>query len=320
MLKSSLLLVTALALSAAPTALAAAPTVRTGGVERATASTATLTGSVNPGGHRTQYRFEYGTTRNYGKTTTTKALAAGTKSVAVVGTATGLKANTVYHYRLIATNTAARRAGGDRFFRTPQIPVGVSLTRVTDDPVRFGEPVVLAGGVSGVPAGTAVALQQRPAPFASPFAALAQGATDAAGTFGFTVSPALNTLYRALSVAGNVPAASGEVLVRVRPIVGFVAARRVSRRGARTSMRGTVTPAHDGQSVRIQKRNSRGGFSTVAQATLTASSASSSGTPRSSYRASVRVIRSADYRVRLSAHADHANATSRERRVRVGGG
>lgn len=320
MLKTSLsLAAAALALTLAPSALAAAPVVRTGPVERATATTATLTGTVNPGGHATQYRFEYGTTTRYGESTKVKRAGHGTKSVAVVGAATGLKANTTYHYRLIASNRVGRRLGADRFFRTPATVVGVTLARAETEPITFGERATLTGTVSGVTAGAPVLLEQRPAPFQAPFAALAQAATDAAGTFSFGVTPALDTLFRAFAAPGNVPASSGEIMVRVRPRIGFVLSRSVVRRGRRVIVRGTVTPAHDGQTVLIQKRNSRGNFSTVRRETLRPSTPSTAGIPRSSYRASVRVTRSSDYRVRLRAHADHANATSRERFITARG-
>lgn len=317
MLKTSLLLATLLALSLAPAASAAAPVVRTGGVEDASATTTSLKGTVDPGGRATQYRFEYGTTTKYGKSTTTKRAGHGTRAVAVTGTASGLKAGTVYHYRLVATNSVGRRLGADRSFRKPATPVGVTLSRASSDPIRFGEQAVLTGSVTGAPAGSPVSLQQRPAPFQGAFTPIMQAPTDAAGAFVFVVVPALDTLFRATAAPGNVATNSGEVMVRVRPLVGFVASRRVVRRGRSVSVRGTVTPAHDGQSVRIQKRNSRGRFSTVSQTTLQPGPASAAGIPRSTYRVTVRVFRSGDYRVRLSAHADHANATSRERFVAV---
>src|SRR5205823_6066042 len=89
--------------TAAPTAPAGAPTVATGGAKGVTATSATLTGTVNPNGQSTTYYFKYGTTTNYGGTTPSGS-ASGTKNVNVSATISGLAANTTYHYRLIVAS------------------------------------------------------------------------------------------------------------------------------------------------------------------------------------------------------------------------
>ena len=60
-------------------ALAAPPTVTTGGVADVTQSTATLTGTVNPQGQRApSVVFQYGTTTLYGAQTTAGRRGSGT--------------------------------------------------------------------------------------------------------------------------------------------------------------------------------------------------------------------------------------------------
>jgi hypothetical protein len=79
---------------------------------------ATLNGSVDPHGLSTTVQFEYGTTTNYGHTTTSQTNT-GSAFQNVSANISGLNANTTYHFRIVATNTAGTRRGSDRTFRTP---------------------------------------------------------------------------------------------------------------------------------------------------------------------------------------------------------
>jgi hypothetical protein len=99
------------------------------GVVSGTASTIRSTsvrlgGSVRPNGQETTYRFEYGRTTAYG--TRTPALGAddGLAARTVNQTVTGLRPDTTYHWRLIATNGSDTTRGRDRTFRT--LPPGAS--------------------------------------------------------------------------------------------------------------------------------------------------------------------------------------------------
>jgi hypothetical protein len=84
---------------------------------------ATLNGSLSPEGAATHYYFEYGETEAYGSASPTKP---GTE---VKGTGlehaqtqlSGLKAETTYHYRLVATNSVGTTVGGDMTFTTPGV-------------------------------------------------------------------------------------------------------------------------------------------------------------------------------------------------------
>jgi len=78
---------------------------------------ATLNGSVYPHGLTTNVYFQYGTTTSYGFTTAMQSHSGNTYQniSANIG---GLTANTVYHFRIVATNAVGTRFGADRTFTT----------------------------------------------------------------------------------------------------------------------------------------------------------------------------------------------------------
>ncbi len=81
----------------------------------------TLSGSVNPEGTATTYRFEYGTTTAYGTNVPVPDASAGSGSAAVPVSegVTGLLPNTIYHFRLSAHNSGSPVTSADRTFTTP---------------------------------------------------------------------------------------------------------------------------------------------------------------------------------------------------------
>src|SRR6476469_1993227 len=83
-------------------AAAAAPTAITGSVAAVGGTSATVNGTVNPGGAVTEWWFEYGTTTAYGSATTHTNTGSGSANVPVSRSLTGLSAATSYHYRLVA--------------------------------------------------------------------------------------------------------------------------------------------------------------------------------------------------------------------------
>jgi hypothetical protein len=95
------------------------PIVETGGASQITPNTATVAGFVDPTGHFTGYWFEVGTTQSYG--TQLFGVIANVEEVAIV--LTGLLPETVYHYRLVATNAAGITYGADQAFRTSNLPI-----------------------------------------------------------------------------------------------------------------------------------------------------------------------------------------------------
>src|SRR3954451_19383148 len=108
----------------AGTASAAVPTVSTGGANGVTADAARLHGTVNPRGLATNYYFEYGTSRHYGSRAPDASAGNGTRNKSVSAAVGGLRPNTPYHYRIVASNRDGVTSGGDRSFKTRRQPLG----------------------------------------------------------------------------------------------------------------------------------------------------------------------------------------------------
>src|SRR5205085_42339 len=102
-----------------------APTVKTEPASGVTQTNATINASVNPnGGEVTQCKFEYGTTTSYGSSAAcTLGPGSGSSAVAVSATVTGLTENTVYHFRIVATNAGGTSRGADEGFQTGSAPL-----------------------------------------------------------------------------------------------------------------------------------------------------------------------------------------------------
>jgi hypothetical protein len=98
----------------------AMPTAVTGAATSVGRSTATVSGTVNPGGQATTWRFQYGTATSYGLLAPSSPgnAGAGTSAVSVSTTLSGLRRRTTYHYRLTATNASGTARGADATFRT----------------------------------------------------------------------------------------------------------------------------------------------------------------------------------------------------------
>ena len=112
-----------------------APAVVTSAASAVTSTTATVNGTVNPGGVGTNYYFQYGTTSGYGHTSATHSAGSGTAAGAVSAALSGLAAGTTYHYRLVATSAGGTVDGRDVTFATaktlaPSVVTG-SATAVT---------------------------------------------------------------------------------------------------------------------------------------------------------------------------------------------
>lgn len=96
----------------------AVPTVATGAAAGVTAKTAALAGSVTPNGAATTSMFEYGTSTSYGSQTASRNMGSGAASKTAFANLYGLTPGTVYHYRLVATNSAGTTDGSDQTFTT----------------------------------------------------------------------------------------------------------------------------------------------------------------------------------------------------------
>ena len=101
-----------------------APSVSTGVASSIAPTTAKLNGTVTPNGLSTSWYFEYGTSTSYGTRTATKSAGSGGTAQNESASLTKLKVATVYHYRIVASNSAGATAGVDRTFST-SVPPGV---------------------------------------------------------------------------------------------------------------------------------------------------------------------------------------------------
>ena len=94
-----------------------APGLVTNAATNVASFSATLNGSVYPHGLTTTVYFQYGTTTNYGFTTSLQTKTGNTYQN-VSANISGLAASTTYHFRIVATNSAGTTYGADRTFTT----------------------------------------------------------------------------------------------------------------------------------------------------------------------------------------------------------
>ncbi len=235
----------------AASALAAVPVVRTGVASSITYNSAVVSAAVNPNGSATVVYFQFGTTDKYGAQSAPTEVAAGTKAVPIAITLSGLTAATVYHYRIVATNTTGTSLGADRTVATAKIPLLLAIT-AAPNPVAVGGVVTIEGTLTGTGSANApVTLQQQAFPYTAGFTNLGNPElTLANGAFVFNVlGVALNTQYRVVSGA----VASGAVVVSVS--LGVTLHTRPSGTQKHPAVRfsGTISPAEPGSRVAIER-------------------------------------------------------------------
>jgi hypothetical protein len=172
--------------------------------------------------------------------------------------------------------------------------------------IVFGSASSIAGKLTGKNhAGQTVTLEADAYPFSS-FQVRATTVSDGNGNYRFAVAPRVNTRYRASAPSRM----TATVVLKVRFRVTLSLGDFTPRSGSRVRFSGSVRPARDGRSLRIQKLSSRGTFFTLARTRLR-----DAGTSRSRYVKRVRIRRSGVYRVKV--FGDGANATGYSRTVTI---
>jgi multidrug efflux pump subunit AcrA (membrane-fusion protein) len=132
-------------------ATAATPVATTGQASSIGSTTATLGGTVNPGALVTTDYFEYGTSAtNLSSRTATFNDGSGSGSVSRTSTLHGLKPNTTYEFRLVATNSSGTSTGVQQTFTTTAASKPVVVTGSASGALTSS--VTLSGSVN--PAGT----------------------------------------------------------------------------------------------------------------------------------------------------------------------
>jgi len=95
-----------------------APSAQTDAATAVGDRTATLNGRVSDKMSKTAFRFEYGVTTSYGQATTVTELANSNATRTVSAAIDGLEPDTVYHFRVRASNNKGEAVGEDRSFTT----------------------------------------------------------------------------------------------------------------------------------------------------------------------------------------------------------
>ncbi len=137
-----------------------APLAYTGNptIDGFTNDSALLRGAVDPNGHDTKTRFEYGTTTAYGSSVPTQDVTAGAGLTNVEATISDLQTNTVYHYRMAGSSIGGGDGAGiDRTFIIVPPHVDPRDAQVTN--LRIGKKWRVKGSrrkKPRVPAGTEI--------------------------------------------------------------------------------------------------------------------------------------------------------------------
>ncbi len=94
----------------------------TGAITELKATSATLTGSLTPGGIETHYFFQWGPSTSYGNQTPLTDAGEGQSAIEAKAALGSLTPNSTYHYRLVGENEFGQTLGADRSFTTQGPP------------------------------------------------------------------------------------------------------------------------------------------------------------------------------------------------------
>ena len=106
-----------------------------------------ISGTVNPNGAETHYKFEYGISTKYGASSPEGQLPSGTS---VEGVSTELKSllpNTTYHFRLVAENSAGSTPSEDKEFTTPKSELAAPIAEAIE-PIETPTGYKLQGNIN----------------------------------------------------------------------------------------------------------------------------------------------------------------------------
>ncbi len=270
------------------------PAVKTGLAGSLTPQSASVVGTVNANGLRTRYFFDYGTTKKYGSRTARQNAGSGATAVAATAGVSGLRSNTTYHYRLVATNAKGTVRGANRTFKTPRQPLGFSVA-LNPNPFVFGSPTMVVGSLGGTGStNRAVQLQQKPWPYTAGWETVGNSQlTDAAGNFSFPLLALGDNSQFRITTTGDKPVVSPVITADVRLAVTAKTRVRTVNRNARLRFSGIVRPAQVGTGVAVQRLSSTG----KSWRTVRGSKTRQDSVNFSRYATRARITRSGTYRV-----------------------
>jgi phosphodiesterase/alkaline phosphatase D-like protein len=138
----------------------AAPSATTLQADGLTAITATLHATVNAQNDSTTISFEYGLTPAYGSTVTAaESPALGMADTSASAAITGLTADTLYHFRVVASSSGGTTEGADQTFSTNDIVATNTHLTAVEHLYRFGQKwsiTVTVTASAGTPTGIVV--------------------------------------------------------------------------------------------------------------------------------------------------------------------
>jgi Ca2+-binding RTX toxin-like protein len=285
-------------------AAAAAPAAITGTVSAIGGTTATLNGTVNPGGAATDWWFEYGTSASYGSKTTATAAGSGSANVAVLKSLSGLAPATTYHYRLVAKSSSGTTNGGDGLFTTASPPIAVTAAATGVGPAT----ATLGGTVNPngqsttwyVEYGTSTSYGTKTA--ATDAGSGTSSKTVSTGVSGLTAGKTYHFRLVATSSAGTALGADMTFVTAEAPAATTSAASSVGSTSAK--LNGKVDP--NGRSTTYHFEYG----TTTGYGTKTSSSSAGSGTNSTSVSKNVNGLTSGTtYHFRLVAASDAGTVT-----------
>jgi hypothetical protein len=273
---------------------------------------ARLITTVDPNAQETSLHFEYGRSTSYGTSTGPVSAGSGDHGVPLSITVGGLKPNTRYHFRAVATNATGTTRSLDRSFVTLREPTGIALSLVPSR-VVWGGTVTAVGRVAGTAVGgTRLALERQDFPFSASFTQV--GATRPAnsdGSFRFEVPNVfVSTHLRVVTRTTNVVSSA----IRTASSALKVGASPHSLGKRRSRISGTIWPLVTAGRVSLQKRSPRGHWAVVRR-----QAAQQLDSTRSRYSFTVKRAkkRVGIYRVVVLARDGGAHVPGRSRQVRV---
>jgi hypothetical protein len=224
-----------------------------------TSNAATLNASLDSRGHTTTWYFDYGTTTSYGQKTASQSQGSSAGAHNVAAGIGGLNPGTVYHFRLVATNSSGTTAGPDTVFTS----AGPAVTTTASAPaVGFRGAITLRGHIASGKANENLdVFAQRFG--AGSFERVATVLTDASGNWSLIVRPVIATTYKAIWNGQT----STNVTVGVRPLLSI---RAVSRHRIATHVTGARSFRN--RVVQLQRRLSNGAWRTIGRKRLNSGS------------------------------------------------
>jgi hypothetical protein len=172
--------------------------------------------------------------------------------------------------------------------------------------LNFGAPLILTGELKGpTRAHQTVTLQRDRYPYDDRFQNVSATHTDNDGAYRFSRVGDVDANYRVRSGSEH-----ADVAVRVHSVIGMWTTTTTPRRGRLVRFSGTVTPAHNGRLVRVQRRTGTGAFVTVRTMPLVPTTGN-----RSFLTGLVRVFFTGTYRAVVYYDGDHLTSYSPDRRL-----